>query len=480
MYDIVIIGAGIAGAFIGRELSRYHLKVLIVDRQNDVGNETTAANSAIIHGGYDAAHNHLKGKYNTLGNSMFDTICDELDVMFKRIGSLVIGFNQEDRKTIQKLYENGLKNNVPDMRIIERDEILEMEPNINDSVLCALYAPTAGIIEPWELTVASVENAMDNGVELQLETNVMAISKMDNGYRITTNKGDIDTRLVINCAGVHADTINNMVAEPYFTIRARRGSYLVLDKGSNLVNHVIFQCPTDKGKGVLITPSVHGNVLIGPDSEFVDDKDSLATDALSLEYVKETALLTSKAIPFNKVIRSFAGLRANSNTDDFIIEEAKGAKGFINVAGFESPGLSSIPAVAQDVVKMVGEINGELEKKNDFNPRRKRVIRFNLLDEVEKEKVIKDNPLYGNVICRCETVTEGEIVDAIHRNCGARSVKSVKKRTKSGLGRCQGGFCGPKVVEILARELKKDWTEIPYDSTKAYILTEETKTGGAL
>lgn len=475
MYDIVIIGAGISGAFIARELSRFNLKTLIVDRQNDVGNETTAANSAIIHAGYDAPYYQLKGKFNAPGNAMFDTICDDLDVTFKRIGSLVIGFNENDRETIKELYENGLKNNVPGMRIIERDEILQMEPNLNPNVLCALYAPTAGIIEPWEFTVASVENAMDNGVELQLETEVLSITKAEDFYIIKTNKGEIKSKLIINCAGVHADTINNMVAEPYFSIRARRGNYFVMDMGLNLVNHVIFQCPTEKGKGVLITPTVHGNTLIGPDSEFVDDKDCVATDAERLEYVRTTAMLTSNVIPFNKVIRSFAGLRANSNINDFIVEEAQGAKGFINVAGFESPGLSSIPAVADHVVQLVKDIMGGLEGKEDFNPRRRRVIRFDSLSEEEKERVIKENPLYGNIICRCETVTEGEIVDAIHRNCGARTLKAVKKRTKAGLGRCQGGFCGPRVVEILARELGKDWTEIPYDSSKAYILTEETK-----
>lgn len=475
MYDIVIIGAGIAGAFIARELSRYNLKMLIVDRQNDVGNESTAANSAIIHGGYDAPHYQLKGKYNAPGNAMFDTICEELDVSFKRIGSLVIGFDEDNRKTIEKLFENGLKNNVPDMRIIERDEILQMEPNLNDNVLCALYTPSAGIIEPWEFTVASVENAMDNGLELELETEVVDIRKIENKYILSTNRGEIESRLIINCAGVHADTINNMVAEPYFSIRARKGNYYVLDSGLNLFKHVIFQCPTKKGKGVLLTPTIHGNLLIGPDSEFVDDKDSVETDANNLEYVRKTALLSSSVIPFNKVIRSFAGLRANSNINDFIIEEAKGAEGFINVAGFESPGLSSIPAVAEHVVGLVDEIMGGLKEKENFNPRRRRVIRFDLLSEEEKEKIIKENPLYGNIICRCEAVTEGEIVDSIHRNCGARSVKSVKKRTKAGLGRCQGGFCGPRVVENLARELKKDWTQIPYDSSKSYILTEETK-----
>jgi len=476
MYDIVIIGAGVAGTFIARELSKFQLKVLLLDRQNDVANETSMANSAIIHAGYDAKAGLLKGKFNALGNSMYDQICDELDVPFKRCGSLVIGFDESDLVIIHELFENGLKNNVPGMRILGYEEIHEMEPNINDKVCCALYAPTAGIISPWELAIASAENAIENGVELKLETKVKGIKRKNDLYQIITNQEEIDTRYVINCAGVYTDEINNMIAEPYFQIHPRKGHYFVLDKDSgNLVNHIIFQCPTKKGKGVLITPTVHGNVLIGPDSEYVDDKDSLSTNGSQLEYIKEASLLTFPSLPLNKIIRSFAGLRATSNTGDFIVEEVKGAKGFINVAGFDSPGLSSIPAVAKYVVELMDGIIGGFIPKEDFNPRRKKVIRFNELSEVEKEEVIKENPSYGKIICRCEIVTEAEIVDAIHRKAGARSVKGVKKRTRPGTGRCQGGFCEPRVVEILARELGKDMKDIPYDSTDAYILTRETK-----
>lgn len=476
MYDIVIIGAGVAGTFIARELSRYQLNLLLLDRQNDVGNETTSANSAIIHAGYDAPADHLKGKFNAPGNAMYDQICEELDVPFTRCGSLVIGFDDEDRKTLQELYGNGLKNNVPGMKILNREEVLAMEPNINETVSCALYAPTAGIIGPWELAIALAENAMDNGAQMKLETEVKNIKKEEYGYKVITDKGEYETRFVINCAGVHSDNINNMVTQSEFKIQPRKGHYFVLDKDAgDLVKHVIFQCPTKKGKGILITPTVHGNVLIGPDSEYVEDKDSVATDADRLNYVRETALLTSKAIPFNKVIRSYAGLRASSDKGDFIIGEAEGAKGFINVAGFESPGLSSIPAVANYVVELVEKIAEGLTQKENFNPRRRKVVHFSQLPEEEKRQLINENPLYGKIICRCETVTEAEIVDAIHRNAGARTVKAVKKRTRAGSGRCQGGFCGPRVVEILARELGKDWKDIPYDSTKAYILTEETK-----
>lgn len=476
MYDIVIIGAGIAGTYIARELSRFQLKVLLLDRENDVANETTMANSAIIHAGYDAKAGLLKAKFNVAGNSMFDQVCEELDVPLRRCGSLVIGFDESDQKTILNLYENGLKNNVPGMRILTANEVQEMEPAMNETVISALYAPTAGIISPWELAIALAENAIENGIELRLETTVTAIKKDKETYHVITDQEIFDTKYIINCAGVYADEINNMVTEPTFQIHPRKGHYFVLDKEvGSLINHVIFQCPTSKGKGVLITPTVHGNLLIGPDSEFIDDKENLSTCSTQLEYIKQAGKRCIPSLPYNKIIRSFAGLRASSDIGDFIIEEAKSAKGFINVAGFESPGLSSIPAVAKYVVELVESINNGLILKDYFNPRRKKVIRFQELSIEEKNQLIKQNPSYGRIICRCETVTEGEIIDCIRRNAGARSIKGVKKRTRPGMGRCQGGFCSPQVVEILARELGMKREEVPYDNREAYILTGETK-----
>ena len=368
------------------------------------------------------------------------------------------------------------------MKILNKEEIKEIEPNLNDTICSALYAPTAGIISPWELAIALAENAIENGVELKLETTVNDIQKQDGYYTVVTDKGNIDAKYVINCAGVFSDKISNMVAEPYFEIKPRKGQYYILDKDCiNLVNHVIFQCPTEKGKGVLIAPTVHGNVIVGPDSEEVLDPSDLSTTADRLEYVRETALLTSKKIPYNKVIRTFAGIRATSSTGDFIIEEVKDAPGFFNVAGYESPGLSSIPAVAADVVEMVKKAAGELEEKDNFNPYRRKVVRFIELTDEEKAEKIKEDPNYGKVICRCENITEAEIIDCIHRKAGATTLKGVKKRIRAGMGRCQGGFCGPRVVEIIARELNTDFTDVLYDHSGSYILTEETKnnaTGG--
>lgn len=476
MYDIIIIGAGIAGTFIARELARYQLAILLLDKENDVANETTMANSAIIHAGYDAKAGYKKGDFNAPGNKMFDQVCRDLDVPFKRCGSLVIGFNEADEKTIKDLYDNGVKNNVPDMRILDKEEVHAMEKNLSDQVTCALYAPTAAITSPFELAIALAENAVDNGVEMQLETRVVKIDSLNPGYRVITDKGEFETKLVINCAGVFSDEISNMVAKPYFKITPRKGNYYILDKDmGEVVKHVIFQCPSEKGKGVLVAPTVHGNIIVGPDSELVDSKLDLGTDADRLAYVRETAVLTSEKIVFNKAIRVFAGLRATSSTGDFVIEEVEGARGFINVGGYESPGLSSIPAVTDYVIDMIKGITGGLEEKEFFDPKRRPVVRFAELNNREKAEIINEQPKYGQVVCRCEMITEAEIVDCIHRSAGATTVKGVKKRTRPGMGRCQGGFCGPRVQEILARELNISIEEVPYDSSNAYVLTEATK-----
>ena len=316
LYDVIIIGAGVSGSYIARELSRYKLRILLLDKENDVANETTAANSAIIHAGYDAKPGTMMAKFNSPGNQMFDHVCEELDVPFERIGSLVLGFNEDDRKTIEGLYENAIKNDVPNVRIIDHDEILDLEPNLNPEVECALYAPSAGIIDPWKLTVALAENALDNGAELNLETKVENIIKEDGIYKILTNKGIFKAKLVINCAGVYADEIHNMASKPAYSIRPRKGTYYVLDNSvKNLVSHIIFQAPTKAGKGILIVPTVDGNYLIGPDSQFIDDKDDVSTEAERLDHVKNSALRASPHIPFNKVIRTFAGLRATSNLE---------------------------------------------------------------------------------------------------------------------------------------------------------------------
>lgn len=478
MYDVAIIGAGVIGTFIARELSRYKLRVVIIEKDNDVSNGTTKANSAIIHAGYDAKVGTNKGKFNVLGNAMFDQVCEELDVPFKRIGSLVIAFDDEEMKTIHSIYENGVKLGVPNMEIIDSKKVKEMEPTLNSDIIGALYAPTAGITSPYELATSLAENAIDNGAMLLLNNKVDHIDKMDHAYKIHTNDKVIDSRYVINCAGVYADDIYAMVATPNFKITPRRGQYYLLDKSaSKIVNKVIFQCPTKLGKGVLVTPTVHENVIIGPNAENLKDKEAIETTKDGLDFVKKSAQKTCKDIPFNKNITTFAGLRAEPSTGDFIIEESKNAKGFINVAGIKSPGLSSAPAIADYVVDIVKRINEGLEEKEDFNPSIRKKIRFVELSDEEKTEIIKKDPRYGRIICRCETISEGEIVDAINRNAGARTVDGVKRRVRPGTGRCQGGFCGPRVMEILARELGLDMKDIVKDDKDSHILTGYTKEG---
>ncbi len=476
MVDVLIVGAGVIGGSIARELSKYDLKVTVLEKENDVANGTTKANSAIVHAGYDAIEGTLMAKYNTEGNAMFEQLSEELDFPFKRIGSLVVANSEEERVHLEELLERGTKNKVPNIKIIEKNELKKIEPKINKNAVAALYAPTGGIVGPWEMTIALLENAVDNGVKLDLNTEVFAIEKIENGYKVITNHGDYHTKCIINAAGVYADKVHQMIGEKTFEIIPRRGQYFVLDKSQGeLVNHVIFQCPTKLGKGVLVTPTVHGNILAGPDAEDLSNKEDLSTTSEKLNFVRDNALKSIDELNFREGIRNFAGLRANPSTNDFIIEKVEGEIGFIDVAGIKSPGLSSAPAIALDVVKLVKEVLGELKVNKNFRKNRKPHHEFITKSPEEKKNLIDKDNRYGNIICRCENITEGEIVDSIHRNVGATTVDGVKKRCRPGMGRCQGGFCGPKIQEILARELNKPLEDIVLDKLNSYILTEETK-----
>jgi glycerol-3-phosphate dehydrogenase len=414
-------------------------------------------------------------KYNALGNAMFDKICDELAVPFERCGSLVLAFSEEERGHLDLLYKRGIINGIPEMELLEKDEIKKLEPNISDEVVAALHAKTAGIVGPWELTIAMLENAAENGVNIELNQDVVDIEKLETGYRIITQERNFEAKVVINASGVYADKIHNMVSEETFKIKPRRGQYFVMDKTQGeLVGQVIFQCPTELGKGILVTPTVHGNLLLGPDAQDMDDRDDISTTTEQLEFVKEHAVKSVPGIHFRESIRSFAGLRAEGDRGDFIIEEAPGAPLFFDVAGIKSPGLSAAPAIGLDVAKMAVEKLGEVKEKENFKPKREQII-FMELSAEEKKELIKENPQYGRVICRCENITEGEIVSSIHRKVGARTVDGVKKRCRPGMGRCQGGFCGPRVQEILARELNVSLEEVVLDKKNSYILTGETK-----
>ena len=475
MLDVIVIGAGVMGAAVSRELSKYKLNIMVLDKENDVSNGTSKANSAIVHAGYDAKEGTLMAKYNVLGAGMYESLCKEIGAPYKNVGSYVLAFSEEERKHIEKLYQRGLTNGVPQMEILEKDEILRREPNINKNVVAALYAGSAGIVGPWEFTIKLLENAALNGTEVLVDAEVSNIEKLQDGYKVILKDGrTFETKAVINAAGVYADKINDMVSKNHFDIHPRIGEYYVLDKvQGKLTNSVLFQCPTIMGKGILVTKTVHGNIMVGPTAEDVESKDYVGTTTHGLDDIRRQAEKTISGINYRDSIRNFTGIRAESSTGDFIIGEVSDAPNFFNIAGTKSPGLSSAPAIGVDVAKMVVEKLGAI-KKEEFK-QNKPQIHFIELSPEEKAEVIKKDPRYGRIICRCESITEGEIVDVIHRMVGARTVDGVKKRCRPGTGRCQGGFCGPRVQEILARELGKKLNEIVLDKKGAYILTTETK-----
>lgn len=414
-------------------------------------------------------------KYNVEGNKMFDKLCKDLSVPFKRNGSLIIGFDEDDQKELEVLYNRGIKNGVEGVKLLSAEEVLEMEPNLNKDVKGALFCPTGGIVGAYEFTIALSENAIDNGGELRLNSKVVGIEK-DENFKIKLENGDVvEARFVVNAAGIYADKIHNMVCEEDFKITPRKGEYYVLDKSQGrLFEKTIFQCPTKLGKGVLVTPTVHGNLLVGPDAIDTCDKDSVSTEYDGLAKVREVSLKTTNKVNFRENIRNFAGLRAIADKPDFIIGEAKDVKGFFDVAGIKSPGLSSAPAIAVDVVKMLGESGLALEKKDNFNEKREQVHFIELSPE-EKANLIKKDSRYGRIICRCENITEGEIVDSINRTLGARTIDGVKRRCRPGCGRCQGGFCGPRVQEIISRETGMNIEEVLLDKNGSYIISGKTK-----
>jgi glycerol-3-phosphate dehydrogenase len=465
MYDVVIIGAGVIGSAVARELARYQLKVAVIEKCSDICEGTSKANSGIVHAGFDTKYGSLKAKLNVEGNRMMDMLASDLAVPYKRNGSLVLCFQEEERHELEGLLQNGKNNGVPNLRIIEKDELLLLEPNVSEEVVAALYAPTGGIVCPFTLTIALAENAAVNGVEFYLDTEVLRIEKLspaeeNGGYGLLTNKGNFATKLVINAAGVYSDKFHNMVSNDKIEITARKGEYCLLDKAvGNYVSHTMFQLPGKLGKGVLVTPTVHGNLLIGPTASDIHDKEKNNTTALGLEEVLQKAGKSVKKLPYRQIITSFSGLRAHVEKDDFLIGEVSDAPGFIDMAGIESPGLSCAPSIGILAAEIVTGIL-PVAKKNNFIETRKGIPNMASLSLEERMELIKKDNTFANVICRCETVTEGEILEAIHRPLGAKTLDGVKRRTRAGMGRCQAGFCTPKTMEILARELQLDVEDI--------------------
>ena len=474
MYDVAIIGCGVTGASCAYYLSRYKLKIAVIEKHNDVCMETTRANSAIIHAGYDPKPNTLCAKYNVHGNELAKEICEKLDVAYKQIGSLVVAFSEEEMKTINELLERGRANGVPGVRIVEQNELREMEPEISDEALGALYAPSAAIVNPWEYGLAMTETAVRNGAELLLNTKVENIENKNGLWNIKTNGGELEAKYVINAAGVWADDITALVSTPEYKINPSAGEYYLLDKCEGTrANHVIFQCPNENGKGVLVSPTVHGNLIVGPNA-VSSAKDDTSTKTASLDFVRERAVKSIPTINFRENIRNFTGVRANTDTGDFYVGFS--AENFLDLAGIKSPGLSAAPAIAEDSIRLLAEKGLPLEEKEDFIDKREH-IRFKELSNEEKNGLINENSAYGRVVCRCETITEGEILNALASPIEPVSLDGIKRRAGTGMGRCQGGFCGPKVLEIMANFKKTDFESILQDDTGSYILTGETKSG---
>ncbi len=478
-YDVALIGCGITGASIAMELSKYELNVIVLEKENDVAMQTTKANSAIIHAGYDPKPGTLMAKYNVMGSLLTKELAKKIHFHYSQIGSLVIGRKEKDKELIDTLYQRGVANGVEGMRLLtNREEILSLgETNLAEDIDYALYAPSAAIVSPWEMCLGFISTAVINGAKLLTSCKVEKITKEEDGFHLSTSKGEIVSSYVINAAGLYADDVySSLLGHKEFSIQAVKGDYYLLDKDQGkLFSHVLFQTPSKVGKGVLVSPTVHGNLIVGPDAQEIADKSRVNVTKEGLDTVKEKSKLTSEKINLFDNIRNFAGNRATiPGYDDFYIKESEEYKGFINFAGIKSPGLSSAAAFGSLAKEILSSSGLSFSEKKDFHYYELPTY-FKELSLEEKEKKIKENPLYGRVICRCETITEGEIVDSLHTPVPAKTIDGVKRRTNAGMGRCQGGFCGPKVFEIIKRELHLPYSEIYQDKEGSQVVVSLTK-----
>lgn len=477
-FQVAVIGAGVVGSLVARELTKYDLSVALIEAREDVATGASAANSAIVHGGFDPEPGTIKARLNVRGTEIMPALAKELGVPYRNNGSLVLAFSEQEMETVRRLYERGLANGVPQLSVLDREELHALEPNVSEQAVGALRSASAGIVCPYGLAIAAAGNAVDNGAALFLSSPVENIERQDGRFVIQAGENRIEADYIVNCAGMFADRIARMIGDESFTLRPRKGEYLLFDPSEGqLVNHTLFQVPTDAGKGVLVTPTVHGNLLIGPTSLFIDDRDDKETTAEGLASVREAAGKSVKALNFRQVITSFAGLRAvpDSEGQDFIIRFSDTDRHFLHCAGIESPGLSASPAIAEYVSELLGGAGLERKPNPRFQAERRSYHWFKELSAQEKNEVIRKDPRYGKVVCRCETVTEGEIVEAIHRAPQATTLDALKRRLRSGMGRCQGGFCTPLLVEILARETNQAPTEICKGAAGSVLLVEEMK-----
>lgn len=453
-YDVIIVGAGVIGGMVARELSRYQLSVCLLEKANDVATGASKANSGIIHGGYDPEPDTLKAEMNTRGVSLLYEAAEQLHVPYRRNGSMICAFGEDEEHSVRELYERGLINGIKEMSILSGEEARKLEPALSDKVSLVLHVPTAGIICPYQLTIAAVGNAMDNGVSLLRNFEVTKIEKENDLFTVVAKSGEsVKGTYLINCAGGYSDAVARMAGDDSFTIIPRAGEYLLLDKTQGeTVSHTIFQVPSKEGKGILVTPTADGNLLTGPTAGIVDDPESAKTTPAGLETVIRLARKSVPNVDFSQVITSFAGVRSSEKNGDFIIEESRFVKSLINVGAIDSPGLTSCVAIAKYVTDILRGLGVTLHEKTDWNGERENTHAFFHMTNEEKDAYIKAHPAYGKIVCRCEGITEGEIRDAIRRNPIALDVDGVKRRTRSGMGRCQGGFCSPLVMKLIAEE----------------------------
>ena len=472
MFDVIIIGAGVIGCATARELSRYTVSVLVLESSSDIAaTGATKANTAIVHAGYDAKLGTNKAKFNVLGNQMFAHITQELDVPFVQNGSLVVAFEGDDPAVLQHLKAQGEQNGVQQLQLLDKKAVLALEPNLNTDAIGALYAPTGGITSPYELAIAYAENAATNGVQFSFGKRVSSIFPAEGFFQISTTEGEVfEAKTVVNAAGVHADELNNMLSAQKFHIHPRKGEYYMLDKTcAALFTHSMFQLPNEKGKGVLIAPTVEGTVLIGPTAQDISEKEDTRTTKEGLAAVLAQASRTYTTIPKDAFITAFSGIRAHSDIDDFVIGEASDVPGFFNAACIESPGLTAAPAIGIHIAGLIQQKLGATENKA-FTPRRKAIPHFLKLNNAQRSVCISEDKSFGNIVCRCEMVTEAQIRMAIRRPVGATTVDGVKRRVRAGMGRCQGGFCLPKVIDILSEEMQIPKTQVQKSETGSTYL----------
>ena len=468
MRDIIVIGAGVVGCSIARELSKYNLDVLVVEKNSDVSEGISKGNSGIVHAGYNEKIGTLKAKLNIEGNKIFDDLSRDLQFPFKRNGAFILAFSDEEMKTLESLKENGEKLGVEGLEILTREEALNIEPNLNKEIVGVLNVKTSGIVSPYEMTIALAENAAENGVEFKLNSKVTSIEKISEGYKVTLNNKEIvNGKIIINASGLEGAFLNNLVSMSKREINPVKGEYCLFDKVAGaMINKTLFQVPNKLSKGVLVTPTAEGNLLVGPNA--VEGK-TLETSREGIDEILDKSKKSLEELPVARILNTFSGIRPKTKGGDFIIEEVEDAKNFINVIGIDSPGLTAAPAIGVYVVNMIKERLDLVEKKN-FKKTREKIVRFAELSLEEKNRLIKEKPAYGHMVCKCEFVTEGEIVEAIHRPIKALTVDAIKRRTRASMGGCQGIGCTLTISKILSRELGIDISDINKNSEGSPVI----------